>query len=160
MNKNRTIIVVATAIVLLFFLSCNKDLRDKYIGDWEFVVERLWIYNEYPDSAYTSLDTVYDYLGTATYTSSDVIYYTGKISMVSKFEPILTIQFVENEEINAYLDNKGYLWETYPSPYTTCHQCGLGYFEKKDKIFLEFTKNFYPEKFRIDYNINGRRKKG
>jgi len=44
MNKKILLcgIIITITVLLLFFTGCKKDFRDKYVGEWEFVINRHW----------------------------------------------------------------------------------------------------------------------
>ena len=141
---NRTILAT-TAIMLLFVTGCDKYHRNRYVGDWDFVTERVF------------------YIDTNSYefveTKRDTVYYSGKISY-GQHENQLIIKFTENDdEIYVYTGTDGDLWLSYPSVYMTCARCPVGSFEEKDKISLKY---FYGDKdgIRNLYHVEGAKTKG
>jgi len=117
-------LVVATGIVLFFFTGCDKYHRDRYIGDWDFMTERVY---------YASIDTHNIPI------RIDTIYYSGKISLGPG--SALLIQYTENDEISAYMSASNPK-SFYAGPPLTYKNPGEppppnGYFESKDKLRLQ-----------------------
>ena len=136
-------IAIKTATIILLIsliIGCDKDRSDKYVGNWEFITE----INLYEKSDVNKL------------IMSDTIYYSGKIYHGND-ENTLIVQCTENDKIPAYVNKKGYLWESYPTSYGTCRECPLGRFEKKDKITLDCYR--FEKGTEITYKITGRRSK-
>jgi len=135
--KKITKIITAIVAILLLFGGCKKDIRDKYIGDWEFETKKIY-YGDLDGNGEMKRDT---------------IYYVGKISL-GGIENELIIQYTEKDTVSGFLrDDKiytafGSVLAKYPS----------GFFTGKNKIFLQMF--FYNTGARIEEVINGMKKKG
>ena len=73
-----TITMAVAAILLLFFMGCDKYHRNRYVGDWDFVTEIIHM----------------QYLNDWKEVGRDTIYYSGKIEI---YKQGLTIQYTEND---------------------------------------------------------------
>jgi len=158
MRNIRITLFAATAIPLLFFTGCEKDNRSKYIGDWEFVTEKILYQRD--SIGYRVMewgDTVTHY-SEYVQIGCDTVYYSGKIS-VGNLEDELIIQFTENDEVFVHINKEREIWQTFPSFYSTCHRCSFGKFEKKDKLYLDKIHQFYENSV-TEYYVTGAKKKG
>ncbi|NLJ81889.1 MAG: hypothetical protein GX330_02025 [Bacteroidales bacterium] len=102
-----------TVAILLFFSSCEKDRRNKYIGDWDFVTEKLT--QTYSNSGWEIVE-------------SDTIYYLGKVSC-GEYESCLIIQYTENDIIDVSIDKFGNIFTICPGG-----SCKCGNFEGENKV--------------------------
>ena len=122
--KKLTITIAIVAIILLSFIGCDKYHRDRYIGNWEFVTEKC-IYK-------------YEYNGDSSVLvvlKKDTVYYLGVISC-GNLERELTIQYTQNDEVEAYIDQTGGIY--LPAfPCAGCN-CKRGNFDKENKMNLDF----------------------
>jgi len=108
---------VIFVVIIVLGSSCNKDFRDKWVGDWDFVINRHWWSGV--GENYTEGDTVYYYLGKISIESTDnklIIDYIGNISLV------MTV-----DELGRLLTIKDH-----PLGYT-----GNGLFDGNNKIYIE-----------------------
>ena len=130
--KKITKILTTIAAILLLFSGCKKDdIRDKYIGDWDFVTEKTR-YNNIP-------------------LESDTIYYLGKISLGNLNEE-LVIKFTQDDEIIASISDK--VLYTDITDYGKKYPCG--HFERKDKVFIHLKWFIKDTNGNFDYyNIVG-----
>jgi hypothetical protein len=122
---NKVKLIVAAIGILLFFAGCDKYHRNRYVGDWDFVTERIF-YNKDTNSEYYIIEQ-----------ERDTVYYSGKIKLGSAENRII-IKYTENDEVNTWLrisDDKrafihneeaGDMLGKYPS----------GEFENKNKMYL------------------------
>jgi len=103
----------ATVILLIIFLimGCDKYHINRYIGDWDFIVEKGFLYQE---KGFIGIDT---------------IYYSGKI-MSGYHERVIIIKYTEDDEIGAYVDDDGGLHNS-----TQCYsgKYPFGDFSEKNK---------------------------
>jgi len=105
-----------TAIILIMFLieGCDKDYRDRYTGDWDFVTEI-----SYMNSRLELLD-------------SETVCYSGKIAPGSSESEII-IQYTENDKVTAWIDSNGSsIWTDGAIKYPN------GWFDKKGTMYLSF----------------------
>ena len=111
-TKKNIVIFFTTVIILFFFAGCEKEHRNKYVGDWEFVTEKCTRKNN-------------------EIVKRDTVYYSGKISLGNS-ENSLIVQYTESDELEMYVDKDG----------TLSHYCGLGSlcehgnFEGKNKVYF------------------------
>jgi hypothetical protein len=134
-NMNKQIITILTSIILLLsFTNCDKDYRDKYTGDWDFVVRKC----DYSHSHGSDDD----------YLEYDIISCAGKISLANvdnklKIEYMDSISLiVDIVESGKFKDREG--------------RAVGGQFEGRNKI--EFRAYVYKN---IDHSVKGtKRKKG
>lgn len=104
-------IIILTALSL--FICCKKEnYRDKYIGNWDFVV----IVSKH------NIDSIGQY-------EEDTIYYLGQISY-GNTENEINIQYTKDNSIILNIDESGAL-SGFPSP-----QYSSGKFDGFDKIHL------------------------
>jgi hypothetical protein len=131
MNKIRLILSV-TAILLFFFAGCEKDIRDKYVGDWDFVTKEEY----HKDRVIIGIDT---------------IYYTGKISLGND-EHTLIIKYTEEDGINVLIDSEGNLYApTTNSPSTPgSGPPSTGCFNGENKLYLK--SDYYINNY--EYSIH------
>ena len=112
--KKITFTITAIAAILLIFGGCKKkeiDIRDQYIGDWDFeVVRRNFLVGE---NGYHKIDT---------------IFYLGKISFGNSNDQ-LNIKYTENEYIAMIINEDGDLSPIEPSYH-------FGKFRSSDTIYL------------------------
>jgi len=90
--------LVATAIILLFFTSCEKLYRSSYTGKWDFVVE------------YASWNMADGWV------ERDTTYYLGKISIGATYNK-LKIEYLENTKITMELNECGELDKEFEDHY-------------------------------------------
>ncbi len=139
-------IVLVNIILSLFFTGCEKDVRDKYVGDWNFVtIEEIYRGGE------SSRDLI----------RIDTVYYAGTIKY-GNFEyggDGLLIQCTEQDSIPVIVTKKGVIWQAFPTKYGTCYQCSLGSFEKSGKVSLDFNR-YLVEGFTIIFHVSGVKKRG
>ena len=133
----KTTTIVTTLILLLFFSTCEKDFRGKYIGTWEFVVEKSKIIINEQEHFYVE-------------DSRDTIYYLGKISYGNN-DNELCIKYTENDVVILRIKECGKLFKA----------DGEGQFERKDKVYLAFLEEYITDScciYRTDCIINGIKK--
>jgi len=127
------------AVIAVLFTACkkDKDYRDKWIGDWDFVVE------------YYFWSTMEGYL-----LCSDTIFYLGKINHENGQEQ-LYIQYTPTHSILVDVDESGKISKD-DHPYWRDYT--RGQFEGNDKVYIENgTKTLGSH---TEYIINGVKKKG
>ena len=118
--KRITIQLAAIIIILLFISGCDKDIRDKYVGDWEFITK--------VDSAQFDYD-LNDWIPLG----FDSVFYEGRI-ILGKFDDELIIQYTERDEVTARINHNGNLWTSVYSIAGTNSR--HGYFEENNKMYL------------------------
>jgi len=128
------------AMCITLFSTCKKDkedYRDKWVGDWDFVVKYyLW-------------DTVEGDL-----VCSDTIYYSGKINYENS-QKQLYIQYMSTYSILVDVDESGKISKD-DHPYWRDYT--RGQFEGNDKIYIENgTKTLGSH---TEYIVNGIKQKG
>ena len=136
--KKIKLTIATTAILLLFFTGCDKDIRNKYIGDWEFITKI--------DSAQFDYD-LNDWIPLG----FDTISYFGKITR-GKYNDELIIQYTKQNEVTVWINHNGNLW-------TSLYGTSSGCFEGKDKMYLTLSCSKYGG-FGTDYFIEGTKKEG
>ena len=113
-----TLILAAITIILLFFTSCDKDIRNRYTGDWEFVTKIDSVQFDYDSNNWISL-------------GFDTISFFGKI-IRGEHNDELIIQYTEQNEVTVWVNHNGNLWT---SVYTIAGVDNRhGYFEEKNKM--------------------------
>ena len=121
-------------VICLTTMACKKDYRDKWVGDWDFVVERSWRIwcTDHWDI------------------QRDTIYHSGEINLIGIDS--LIIEYMET--VTMHVDEIGNLSKG-NYPYNYAH----GHFEKNDKIYL---RTGYDRQRPGDWDhiINGIKKKG
>jgi len=140
MKKIRLTLVVATVVILFFFSGCDKDIRDKYTGDWEFVTEKQW-------QTYKG--------GVIITTKCDTLYYTGSITSGSS-EHELLIQYTKSDVITTFIDKKGGIYV--PSCPCAGYACTRGDFEGENRMNLHFGFNWDYQENREVHKIVGTKK--
>lgn len=85
MKKSRTMPI--TAIFILSLCIGCKDIGDKYIGNWDFVIDR----SVYQGFAYEKVEV-----------ERDTLHYSGKITS-GNYENQVIIQYTENDAISAMI---------------------------------------------------------
>ncbi|MBE6343979.1 MAG: hypothetical protein E7065_11440 [Lentimicrobiaceae bacterium] len=107
-----SLVRIFTFLSVLFLLaSCKNDIRNKYVGDWQFVVEMKKI----------NTDSIGQFC-------QDTVCYIGEICKTSNDKEI-EIRYTEEHSISLYLDELGKL---YGFPTTYCN----GKFDNENKIYL------------------------
>ncbi|MCL2313023.1 MAG: hypothetical protein FWC41_11155 [Firmicutes bacterium] len=143
--KKNTIQLATIIIILFFFCGCGKYHRDRYIGTWDFVTER--VFSEYDEKENVVIEL-----------NRDTIYYVGTISLGNS-EGYLLIEYSENEDVLVWLDEDGYMYTHLGSIFG--YSSGLFDSNKKMHLTLrwsEFTDlGFYDTK---RCHISGTKKKG
>ena len=135
-----TITMAVAAILLLFFMGCDKDIRNRYTGDWEFV---------------TKIDSSqFDYELNKWIPLGYVISYSGKI-IHGKNNDELIIQYTAQNEVTVWVNHNGNLW-TSVYPISTGGD-RHGYFEEKDKMYLTLHYSKYGG-FLTSHIIEGTKK--
>jgi len=132
--KKLTIKIIAITIILLSFTGCEKDARDKYIGDWDFVVWRFFWLND-----------------SGTYVN-DTIYYLGKIKL-SGYQNQLSIKFTEEDSVLCDISDSGKISKHYQD----WHYYTRGQFEENDKAYIEHGYRVLGRG--SEFTINGTKKK-
>ena len=136
--KKITKITTVVAVILLLFSGCKKDdIRDKYIGDWEFETTKIY-YSDFDGNEEVKRDTVY---------------YMGKI-ILGGLENELIIQYSENDIVSVVLRDE----KIYTAFGSVLGKYASGYFTGNNKIFLNLY--FYRDGVRSNEVINGMKKKG
>jgi len=138
--KKVRLILATTLTVLLCFTGCDKDIRGKYVGDWEFVTEI--------DSNQFDYD-LYKWI----LLGFDTISYSGKI-IYGEHNDELIIQYTEQNEVTAWVNHNGNLWT---SVYRTSTRSRHGYFEETNKMYLTLSYSKYGG-FLTDHYIIGTKK--
>ena len=133
MKKNTKTLIFAIVIMMFVFTGCEKDIREKYVGDWEFVEEYSW------------------YVGPEG--GEDTTYYLGKITFGSK-DNTLNIHYNENLLLTMEVDKSGKLFKSYKD----IHEYAKGQFEGNDKVHIE--KGYKALGGGHTRKIDGTRKKG
>ena len=126
-------------VICLTTMACKKDYRDKWVGNWDFVVETsrsIWSIDHWDSKR-------------------DTIYHSGEINLISSDS--LIIEYMKDVTITMHVDEIGNL-----SKYSCPEGCysyyyARGQFEKNDKIYLE---TGYNRTYPWDHIINGIKKKG
>jgi len=137
--KKITLTLVATVVILFFFTGCDKYHRDRYTGTWEFVTEKNFYIGRYD----TGLVEI----------KRDTIYHLGIISL-GNYENNIIIQYTENDTINAYLDQNGFIYNKdleYGGKYP------FGEFKNKQQQ-LSFRLNLIEDINPRFYSISGTKK--
>jgi len=142
----------ATAIILIVFLimGCEKDYRDKYTGEWDFMTEKYIYGHKYVDGV-TELVLLKD----------DTVYYSGKITLGNAEDACgnaeFIIQYTPNDEVVVYVSKSGGI----NVPIDLCAKgCTRGNFKGKDKMNLSFRwGGEYPDGVET-HKIVGTKKKG
>ena len=141
------IISLVSMVILLFFSGCDKYHRNKYIGSWYFITERIYYNEDYNSTALIEV-------------KRDTVYYIGKITL-GNYDSDLTFKYTDKDEVVIWIDEDenissraGYMFGKYPS----------GEFKSKNKLYLELRWGQYvpfegENDFRFDY-IHGSKKKG
>ena len=121
-----TLAVLISTITLLFFASCNKFHRDKYVGNWDFVTVQSTFDN---DMYKWKLDT---------------IYYVSTITEGKENDELIICCKEENGEFNLLMlrvDMRGKLYQKEDSNSSdgNTHRSyyPIGQFEGKDKVHIE-----------------------
>ena len=105
------------AICVTLFSTCKKDkedYRDKWVGEWDFVVEKFW------------------WVG-GEETENDTLYYSGKISLGDN-DNDLYVEYIDNDTLNLIVNEDGEL-SVYDENY---HYHAEGQFERKNKVHFKF----------------------
>ena len=124
--------------ITLVLSSCKKDkleadYRDKWVGDWDFVVERI---------SYTGW-----------FTEHDTVFYSGIIT-IGNSDTTLNIRYYKNTLLEDILVDKfGKLDKLLYRPFIQ------GQFEGKENVYIEY-KNHNSSNLGDTHIINGTKKKG
>jgi len=117
MKKGLILLVLASIAIACVKPQKPKDYREKWVGDWDFVVERTW--NRGWDRGH------------------DTVYYSGTISLGStdstlnvKYLSVITSTDIPVDKFGK-IDNKAYY----------CNPCINGQFEGNDKVHIRYGYN-------------------
>jgi hypothetical protein len=138
---NRTTLVLSSIVTTLLFLSsCDKDIRNRYTGDWEFLTKIDSAQFDYEINEWIQL-------------GFDTIAYFGNITQ-GKNNDELIIRYTEQNEVTAWVNHNGNIWTPI---YSTSTGSRHGYFEEKDKIYLNLSYFKYGG-FLTNHYIEGNKK--
>ena len=122
--------------IMLVFNSCKKekeDYRVNYIGDWDFVVERIYY--------------------TGWFTEHDTVFYSG-IIFYGSYDTTLNITYYKNNTLlDVSIDKFGTLDNFFNRPTIR------GQFEGNDKVHIEYS-NLNPAGLGDTRIIDGAKKRG
>jgi len=127
--KKITLSLAIAIVILLFFSGCDKDIRDKYIGDWDFITEFKTEKCIYFDGYLHELEIIRE----------DTIYFSGKI-ILGNSENELLFHYTQNDDISTFINKNGGIYvPDYPCPGSACTR---GNFEGNNKVYLYFGWNY------------------
>jgi hypothetical protein len=135
---NRKILTIGV-IILLSFLSCDKYHRNRYVGEWDFVTERI----------YYNLDSNEPYSNPSIEMKRETTLYLGKITL-GNHEGSIHIQYSDNNKIGVGIEEyegnagKSVLLYHKSGCGSMLGKYSCGKFESKDKMNINLCWGVYP----------------
>ena len=133
----KKLFVIILAMMAIGYISCKKDYREKWVGNWDFEINyTVWVNPPSGGPSYCCFDTLYSY--------------SGKISLGVDINQ-LNINYMEDDLVLVVVDEYGKISGEY-------HNRTEGQFEGKNKVYI--SDNYYTKASHSIYTINGEKKKG